>query len=351
MASDTSIGKQTTRPAFQEFERRNRRGRWYHRLTNAFGLSNGGSLKEKLEEALKSSDENTGGEYFSAEERKLLLNILEFGTLRVDDVMVPRADILSIDENASLDELLKLFAQAGHSRVPVYRGSLDHAYGMVHIKDVIRWMTQTASVDGDEKQEVEATTLDLQCVDLSRSVKSLGLEREILFEPQSTPVAALLRRMQTTRKHLALIYDEFNGIDGLVSIEDLIEPLVGDIEDEHDVVEKPLIVENEDGLIVDARTPLETLNAYLGCELAPPEDDDESETVGGLVLAILGRLPAPGEHVRHPAGVDFEVLDLDQHRIGKVRIHAISHKQAIEKNNPAAVPVKEALLKRGTQAA
>ncbi len=328
------------------------RGRWYHRLTSAFGLSNGGTLKEKLEAALKSTDAASGNEYFSAEERKLLLNILAFGTLRVDDVMVPRADILSIDENASLDELLKLFAQAGHSRVPVYRGSLDDAYGMIHIKDVIRWMTQSASEHGDAKAVVEPAALDLQSVDLSRTVKSLGLEREILFEPQSTPVSTLLRRMQTTRKHLALIYDEFNGIDGLVSIEDLIEPLVGDIEDEHDVVEEPLIVENEHGLFVDARTSLETLNAYLGCELAPPEEDDESETVGGLVLAILGRLPAPGEHIRHPAGVDFEVMDLDQHRIGKLRIHAISHVQAVAKNEAPDTPaVKENLLKRRINAA
>ncbi len=351
MASDSSISKQSASSASQEFRRRGSRGRWYHRLTSAFGLSNGATLKEKLEKALKSTDETSGDDYFSPEERKLLLNILAFGTLRVDDVMVPRADILSIDENASLDDLLNLFAQAGHSRVPVYRGSLDHAYGMIHIKDVIRWMTQSASAYGDTKPVIEPAKLDLQSVDLSRSVKSLGLEREILFEPQSTPVSALLRRMQTTRKHLALIYDEFNGIDGLVSIEDLIEPLVGDIEDEHDLVEEPLIVENEDGLIVDARTLLETLNAYLGCELAQPEDDDESETVGGLVLAILGRLPTPGEHIRHPAGVDFEVMDLDQHRIGKLRIHAITHGEAVAKDDSSNLAVKEALLKRRIHAA
>jgi CBS domain containing-hemolysin-like protein len=325
------------------------RARWYHRLTNAFGL-NGENLKDKLAKALK-ADGDDGEEYFSAEERTLLLNMLEFGTLRVDDVMVARANILAIEENETLDDLLKLFAKAGHSRVPIYRGSLDNAYGMIHIKDVMRWMTQSAG--GANPQPDGASppcTLDLQCIDLARTVKSLGLEREILFEPQATPVSVLLRRMQTSRKHLALVYDEFNGIDGLVSIEDLIEPLVGDIEDEHDLVEAPLIVEDENGLYVDGRAPVEALNAYLGCELSALEEDGDSETVGGLVLSILGRLPAPGEHVRHHAGVEFEVLDVDQHRIGKMRVHAISHAKAVEKNE-ATPALLDAAHKNGTEAA
>ncbi|MDX2263587.1 MAG: hemolysin family protein [Hyphomicrobiales bacterium] len=307
------------------------KGRWYRRFTSALRFFESESLKQKLEKSLSAEDET--GEYFSPDERKLLQNIFSFGALRVDDVMVPRADILAIDEEETLDDLLKLFAKAGHSRVPVYRGSLDFAYGMIHIKDVMRWMTQIAS-----KADPEGPcTLDLRSVDLTCTVKSLKLHRDILFEPESTPVSALLRRMQTTRTHLALIYDEFNSIEGLASIEDLIEPLVGDIEDEHDPVEKPLIVEDETGITVDARAPLEAVNAYLGCDLSLPDDEGDSETVGGLVLTILGRLPSKGEHVKHMAGVDFEVLSVDQNRIVSLRIHPISHDEAASPDRRTAI--------------
>lgn len=302
---------------------------WLHRFISALGLGNGEGLKEQLERALKSEEE--GEAPFSAEERKMLLNILKFNELRVDDVMVPRANILAIEEEAPLDELLRLFAKAGHSRVPVYRGSLDEPLGMIHIKDVMRWMTQTAASAAAGRHEAangQARSLDLKCVDLSCSVKSLNLTREILFVPPSMPVLALLRRMQTTHIHLALVIDEYGGTDGLASIEDLIEEVVGDIEDEHDVEEEPLIVENASGLIADARVSLKDMNAYLGADLSLQEVDDQTESLGGLVLSILGRLPAPGERIRHPAGIEFEVMDVNQNRIGKLRLHLLSEEPA-----------------------
>ncbi len=298
------------------------------RLRAKLGFENSQTLRETIEDALES--EKPAEENFSKQERSMLLNILRFGALRVEDVMVPRADIIALDENASLNELLKLFEMAGHSRIPLYRETLDDPMGMVHIKDLMRWITSRAvekpvpessresRADGDT-----LTTIDLSSVDLGCSVGSSKIQRDVLFVPPSMSVVDLLLRMQTTRVHLALVVDEYGGTDGLVSIEDLVEEIVGEIEDEHDVDGKPLIRDDPDqGLIVDARTPIGDLEARLKRSLILPDrEEDEFDTLGGMVFSMVGRVPVRGELIYHPSGLEIEVLDADPRRIKSLRVH------------------------------
>jgi len=227
--------------------------------------------------------------------------------------MVPRADIIAVDDTVSVAELMEVFRQAEHSRVPVYHETLDDPRGMVHIRDLMSWITSEADKEG---------TLNLAKVDLARSIASINILREILYVPGSMSVLDLLLKMQTTRLHLALVVDEYGGTDGLVSIEDLVEEVVGDIADEHDVEDEPLIKSDPRlGLVAAARTPIFDLEKYLAFELASEEQEEEVDTLGGLVFAIAGRIPARGELVRHASGIEFEVLDADPRRIKKLRIH------------------------------
>jgi CBS domain containing-hemolysin-like protein len=229
--------------------------------------------------------------------------------------MVPRADIIAVDDTVSVAELMDVFRQAEHSRVPVYHETLDDPRGMVHIRDLMSWITSEAKAD-------QEGTLNLAKVDLARRIASINILREILYVPGSMSVLDLLLKMQTTRLHLALVVDEYGGTDGLVSIEDLVEEVVGDIADEHDVEDEPLIKSDPRlGLVADARTPISDLEKYLALELASEEQEEEVDTLGGLVFAIAGRIPARGELVRHPSGIEFEVLDADPRRIKKLRIH------------------------------
>jgi CBS domain containing-hemolysin-like protein len=186
---------------------------------------------------------------------------------------------------------------------------------MIHIRDLMSWITQQA-------EQGDGAGLDLSRVDLKRSVAALGLTRELLYVPASMAVLDLLLKMQTTRLHLALVVDEYGGTDGLVSIEDLVEEVVGDIADEHDVEDEPLIRSDPRlGMVADARTPIEELEKHLELELVSEELEEEIDTLGGLVFSIAGRIPARGELVRHPSGVEFEVLEADPRRIKKLRIH------------------------------
>jgi hemolysin (HlyC) family protein len=245
----------------------------------------------------------------------MLRRILHLGTLTVEDVMVPRADIIAVDDTISVAELMGVFHQAEHSRVPVYHETLDDPRGMVHIRDLMSWITSEAEA-GKEG------SLNLGKVDLGRNIASINILREILYVPGSMSVLDLLLKMQTTRLHLALVVDEYGGTDGLVSIEDLVEEVVGDIADEHDVEDEPLIKSDPRlGLVADARTPISDLEKHLGLELASEEQEEEVDTLGGLVFAIAGRIPARGELVQHPSGIEFEVLDADPRRIKKLRIH------------------------------
>lgn len=286
---------------------------WFERLRARFGLGEEPDLRELIEDALaraKSTDQA-----LSAKERGMLLNILRFGKLTVEDVMIPRADIVAVEESVTIDELTRVFREAEHSRLPVYCETLDDPRGMIHIRDLMSWITSQAE-SGKEQG------LSLSAVDLGRSIASLNIARNILFVPPSMSVLDLLLKMQSTRLHLALVVDEYGGTDGLVSIEDLIEEVVGEIEDEHDVAEAPLIHEDpRAGLVADARTPIEELEEYLKIELVSPPLEEDIDTLGGLVFSISGRIPARGELVRHVSGIEFEVLDADPRRIKKLRIH------------------------------
>jgi CBS domain containing-hemolysin-like protein len=284
---------------------------WFDRLLQSFGLGEEPDLRELIEDALARSKSDT----LSLQERSMMRRILQFGKLTVEDVMVPRADIIAVDESISVDELMRVFREAEHSRVPVYHESLDDPRGMIHIRDLMSWITEEAETSAE-------APLDLGRVDLQRSVGSIAITRELLYVPASMPALDLLLKMQKKRIHLALVVDEYGGTDGLVSIEDLVEEVVGEIADEHDVEEAPLIRSDPRlGLIADARLPIEDLEKYLGIELVSGEQEEDIDTLGGLVFALAGRIPGLGERVPHPSGVQFEVLEADPRRIKKLRLH------------------------------
>jgi CBS domain containing-hemolysin-like protein len=284
---------------------------WFDRLLQTFGLGEEPDLRELIEDALARSKSGS----LSAQERSMLRRILRFGKLTVEDVMVPRADIIAVDDTVTVDELMRVFRQAEHSRLPVYHETLDDPRGMIHIRDLMSWITTEAEHGG-------AGRLDLAMVDLQRSIATMSITRDLLYVPGSMSVLNLLLKMQTTRLHLALVVDEYGGTDGLVSIEDLVEEVVGDIADEHDGEDEPMIrVDPRLGLIADARMPIEDLEKQLGRELVSEELEEEIDTLGGLVFSIAGRIPARGELVRHPSGIEFEVLEADPRRIKRLRIH------------------------------
>jgi hemolysin (HlyC) family protein len=312
---------------------------WLAALRARLGLPGAPTLRVMLEDALKGTGDDRA---FSAEEREMLLRILRFGALRVDDVMVPRADIIAVDENESIWELLKTFDAAGVSRLPLFRETLDDPRGMVHVKDLLRWLigealgrpaseghapSAQARASGADRQtpvpaSIASAVPDLSRLNLSKPITSTRLRRPMIFVPPSMPAANLLIRMQSTHIHMALVVDEYGGTDGLVTIEDLVEQIVGEIEDEHDEVEAANITEDpKQGLVTAARTPVSELESRLGIKLLKPDEEEDIDTLGGLVFALLGRVPARGEIIRHPAGLEFEVLDADPRRVKKLRIH------------------------------
>jgi CBS domain containing-hemolysin-like protein len=291
---------------------------WFERLLQTFGLGEEPDLRQLIEDALARSKSDA----LSPQERNMLRRALRFGQLTVEDVMVPRADIIAVDDTVTIDEVMRVFRQAEHSRLPVYHETLDDPRGMIHIRDLMSWITTAAETKDD-------APLDLAKVDLTRSVANIGIAREILYVPGSMSVLDLLLKMQMTRLHLALVVDEYGGTDGLVSIEDLIEEVVGEIADEHDVDNEPLIrTDPKLGLVADGRAPIEDLEKQLSLELVSEELEEEIDTLGGLVFSIAGRIPARGELVRHPSGVEFEVLEADPRRIKRLRIHVPPKKGA-----------------------
>jgi CBS domain containing-hemolysin-like protein len=307
---------------------------WLAALRARLGLPGAPTLRAMLEDALKGTGDDRA---FSAEEREMLLRILRFGALRVVDVMVPRADIIAVDENEPVLELLKTFDAAGVSRLPLFRETLDDPRGMVHVKDVMRWLIgealgRPASEGHVQSAQVRAAAADrpalaavvpeLGRANLGKPIASTKLRRPMIFVPPSMPAANLLIRMQSTHIHMALVVDEYGGTDGLVTIEDLVEQIVGEIEDEHDEAEAANIAQDPKlGLVTAARTPVRELESHLGIKLLKPEEEADIDTLGGLVFALLGRVPARGELIRHPAGLEFEVLDADPRRVKKLRIH------------------------------
>ena len=305
---------------------------WLTGLRARLGLPGAQTLRASIENTLRNA---SGDQAFSAEEREMLLRTLRFGVLRVEDVMVPRADIIAVDENEPIRELLRTFDAAGVSRVPLFRETLDDPRGMVHVKDLLRWLMADAlgrpASEGHVPFTVRSAPLegagiavpDLSRVDLSKAIVSAKLRRPMIFVPPSMPAANLLIRMQSTHIHMALVVDEYGGTDGLVTIEDLVEQIVGDIEDEHDEVEAAHITkDSKQGLVTAARTPVRELEEHLGLKLLKPGEEADVDTLGGLIFSLVGRVPARGELIRHPAGIEFEVLDADPRRVKKLRVHA-----------------------------
>ena len=316
---------------------------WLQTLRAKLGLPGSQSLRDTLEDALKGPQDLSA---FSKEERAMLLRILRFEALTVVDVMVPRADIIAVDEDEPIRELLRLFDHAGVSRLPLFRETLDDPRGMVHIKDLMRWMIGDAlgrpAIEGHVAGIVPVApkpppvlpatrpataadgigTVDLGRVDLARSIASAKLKRSVLYVPPSMPAMNLLIRMQSTRIHMALVVDEYGGTDGLVTIEDLVEQIVGEIEDEHDEAEVAnIIADPKLGLLAAARTPVKELEDRIGIKLITSEEEADIDTLGGLVFQLLGRVPARGELIRHESGIEFEVLDADPRRVKKLKIH------------------------------
>jgi CBS domain containing-hemolysin-like protein len=293
---------------------------WLQMLRQRLGLQGSQTLRDTLEVALK--QESTTAEAFSAQEREMLLRLLRFGDRRVEDVMVPRADIIAVEETEPVRELLRRFEEAGVSRIPLYHETLDDPRGMVHIKDLFRWLMAEVAKQGEPSADEGGGALSLAAIDLSRAITTTKLRRQVLYVPPSMPAMNLLIRMQTTRIHMAIVVDEYGGSDGLVTIEDLVEQIVGDIEDEHDEDEAQHIVRDQKlGLVASARTPVKELETLLGLELLDSDEEAEIDTLGGLVFQIVGRVPARGELVRHRSGVEFEVLDADPRRVKKLKVH------------------------------
>ena len=296
----------------------------WRRIRTRFGRAREMNLRESLEGALETHDAQNPGETVREEAKSMMLNIIEFASLRIDDVMVPRVDIVAIDETDTMRELLAKFTDANHSRLPVYRESLDGIVGMIHVKDFMRWMTARGAKKKKGRSEKPVLTgLSIAAGELSTTVKQSGLHREVLFVPPSMPAPDLLVRMQASHIHLAIVIDEYGGTEGLISIEDLVEVIVGDIADEHDTEEANLIKPADDGTYTaDGRVDIAQLEELLKTDLLSDEDDEETDTLAGLVFKIAGRVPTRGEIIRHGNGLEFEILESDPRRVKKVRINA-----------------------------
>jgi magnesium and cobalt transporter len=231
------------------------------------------------------------------QERALIANVLRLRGTTADDVMIPRADIVAMPIDLTLDQALDLIRREGHSRMPVYREQLDDVAGMVHIKDVVAYIGRA------EQFRLEAI-----------------LRAPLMVAPQ-IPVLDLLLQMRMNRMHLALVVDEYGGIDGLLTIEDLVETITGDIADEHDEPDLPMVTARPDGTLdVDARMPIEDFGARVGVALTEEEQEADIDTVGGLVFTLAGRVPARGEVIGHSSGLEFRVLDADARRIRRLRV-------------------------------
>src|SRR3954466_13245699 len=295
---------------------------WLTRLMRAVFNWNSNSARSDLQTVLENGALGEGG--FSPQERVMLTNILALRGRRVDDVMVPRADIIAVQQEISLGELIKVFEGAGHSRLVVYNDTLDDPVGMAHIRDVIGYMVrhaQRGAATNTKRKKPFPAGLDLKAIDLSVSLAAAKIIREILFVPPSMPAIDLLAKMQATRIHLALVIDEYGGTDGIVSMEDVVEQIVGDIEDEHDEDETPSIVRQPDGaFLADARAQLEDVVATVGPEFEIGDIADEVDTLAGYVMTRAGRLPSRGQVVAGPGDFEIEVLDSDPRRLKKLRI-------------------------------
>ncbi len=293
-----------------------RGGNFWERLMERLGLR-GASIREDIADAL--AQPTMFNADLSAKEQTMLRNVLALREHRIADVMVPRADIVAVAADTSLGDLLALFRTANHSRLPVYGETLDDPRGMIHIRDFLDFLASRSK--NSRKRQPKNQPVGLDNVDLSTSVAAARILRPVLYVPPSMPAIDLLVRMQATRTHMALVIDEYGGMDGLVSIEDLVEIIVGDIEDEHDQDEAPLVTRDSEGrFVADARVSLDEISKALGVDLGTSEPAEEVDTLGGLITTLAGRVPIRGELVKGPHSLEFEVLDADPRRVKRVRI-------------------------------
>ena len=278
---------------------------WFARLVRRRGDA---SLAEAIEELIEEGEVEEPEEPISSEERILLLNILKLRGRTADDIMVPRADIVAVPADITLDGLVSLLVKEGHSRLPVYRETLDDVIGMVHMKDILVHLARR-----------------------DRPFDVTQMLREVLFVAPSARLLDLLLEMRLKRVHMALVVDEFGGIDGLLTIEDVVEEIVGEIEDEHDVQEQPKLVERPDGTVLaDARATIEEFEERVGPVLSEAEREEDIDTLGGLVFSLAGRIPKRGEVVKHRSGLAFEILDADSRRIKRLKVKNLPTPEAAE---------------------
>jgi CBS domain containing-hemolysin-like protein len=291
----------------------------FDRVRAVFGLGSA-SIRDDIEDAL----EDTGADsVFSVQERAMMRNVLGLHELRVEDIMVPRADVIAVGSQMTLGEVLGVFRDAGHSRLPVHGDTLDDPRGMIHIRDFVEILAAG---------QPEA---------LERPVEAADVTRPVLFVPPSMQALDLLVKMQASRTHMALVIDEYGGTDGLVTIEDIVEMIVGDIEDEHDEDEAPLIEAEADGsFLADGRAALEDVSAAVGLDIAVGDDAEEIDTIGGLATSLCGHLPTRGEIVTGHPDFDFEILDADPRRVKRLRLRPLAPAgaAATEPGEDAAAP-------------
>ena len=328
---------------------RDHRESWLNRIMRAlFGWSPT-SIRSDLKILLEGAATTETG--FSPDESRMLKNILGLHERRLDDLMVPRADIVAVQQDIPLGELFKVFENASHSRLVVYNDTLDEPVGMVHLRDLIAFMTARAAVPPEAESSpsgvsgepsagvVNFAGLNLAALDLSMPLSATRIIRTILFVPPSMPAIDLLAKMQATHTHLALVIDEYGGTDGLASIEDIVEEIVGDIEDEHDEAAERAVVRQPDGSYVAAgRASLDEAVAVIGAEFDVGDAAEEVDTVGGYIVTQIGRVPVRGELIPGPGAFEIEILDADPRRVKRVRIYLRKPVPRVAERSPPRRP-------------
>ncbi|OHV83745.1 transporter associated domain-containing protein [Rhizobium sp. LCM 4573] len=325
---------------------------FWSRVLRLLRPSQGEKLREDLADALM-TDTNVSNA-FSPEERAMLHNILRFREVRVEDIMVPRADIEAVDMDMTLGELMIHFDKTGRSRMPVYSDNLDDARGFVHIRDLLSYLAKEArnkrrsgsktaatASNGEKPARTTRPAFDLGRVDLGKTVAEAGLVRKILFVPPSMLASDLLQSMQAARTQMALVIDEYGGTDGLVSHEDIVEMVIGDVEDEHDDEEVMFSRTADDAFVADARVELEDIAEAIGPDFDIRDRLEDVDTLGGLIFSALGRIPVRGEMVQAVPGFEFQILDADPRRIKRVRIirkRALARRRHAKGEGEGALP-------------
>lgn len=333
-SQDEAKASSSEEPGSSSGAQRNGNSFW-SRLLRLVKPANGSNLRDDIADALLTDSESNTS--FSPAERAMLHNILRFREVRVEDVMVPRADIDAVEQSTTVGDLMSLFEETGRSRMPVYSDTLDDPRGMVHIRDLLSWIMKqarakrrssrtTAKTNGEktETKPVKTTTkvagFDLGKADLNKTVAEIGITRQLLFVPPSMHAADLMALMQADRIQMALVIDEYGGTDGLVSHEDIVEMVVGDIWDEHDDDELMFRKTSDDVYTADARVELEELAEAIGPDFDIREQLEDVDTLGGLIFSSLGRIPVRGELVNALPGFEFHILEADPRRVRRVRI-------------------------------